>query len=130
GNLSVSGNNLGGGPFSITALGNGSVLTVNAGNITTAAANGAVNLSADDMTITGVVNAGAGIVTLQAVTNGRPIDLGTNSAGSTLGLTDAELDLVTTSAALRIGNTTNSGGITFTQAISQPAGYSTLSLRA
>src|SRR5262249_29288829 len=101
GNLSVSGSNTGGGPFTITVQQAGAVLTVNAGNI--ASGGGAINLTADDMTLTGTVSAGAGIVTLQPTTLSRPIDLGTNSAGATLGLTDAELDRVTTTTALRVG---------------------------
>src|SRR5262249_34392999 len=72
------------------------------------AASGNITLSVNDLTITGQsVNAGMGIVTLQqAGTTARPIDLGTNSAGS-LGLTDAELDPIT-AGTLRIGD--NNGG--------------------
>src|SRR5262249_20567152 len=120
--------NTGGGPFTITVQQAGAVLTVNAGNI--ASGGGAINLTADDMTLTGTVSAGAGIVTLQPTTLSRPIDLGTNSAGATLGLTDAELDRVTTTTALRVGSLADTGAITISQAISQAgSGYTTLSLR-
>jgi len=124
-NLSASGSNSApGAQVNLTVQGGGT-LTVNAGNISSN--NGDITLSADDMTITGTVNAGTAIVTLQqAGAAGRPIDLGTNTGG-TLGLTDAELDRVTASI-LRIGRTDNAGAI----GISAPldtANTSTLSLR-
>ena len=123
--VSVSGSNTGGGSFNVTAGGAGNVLTVNAGNI--ASNGGNITLTADDMTITGTVNGGAGIVTLKQNTAARNIDLGTNTVG-TLGLTDAELDQVTASV-LRIGSAA-AGNINVSAAITAPAGYSTLSLLA
>jgi hypothetical protein len=129
GNLTASATNSGGGPVAISALGAGSVLNVGLGGIVSNG--GGITLTADDMTITNPVNAGAGansIVTLQPFTASRPIQLGVNSVGSTLGLTDAELDRVTAGTALRIGNATQSGNITVESAISQGTGYATVSL--
>ncbi|MBD1545544.1 hypothetical protein [Roseibium aggregatum] len=89
-----------------------------------AADNGAIDLSADSMSIAGAVNAGTGIVTLAPVTAGETISLGTETIGS-LSLTDTELDLVT-AGILRIGSS-DAGSITFNDTIS-PANTSTLSL--
>ncbi|MBI1918387.1 MAG: hypothetical protein HYS12_27160, partial [Planctomycetes bacterium] len=126
GDLSASGSNsASGGTINLTVQ-NGNTLTVNASNISSN--NGDITLSADDMTITGTVNAGTAIVTLQqAGTTTQNIDLGTNSAGN-LGLTDAELGQVTASI-LRIGRTDNGGSISVTAPITTHAGYDTLSLR-
>src|SRR5581483_9428794 len=87
-----------------------------------------VTLTVNDLTISNALNAGAGNVTIQQTTGTTVIDLGTNSGGN-LGLTNAELALITTSGALRIGNTANSGNIQISSAISNPAGWSTLDLR-
>ena len=128
GNLSVSGSNAGGGAFAITAQGAGSVITVTPAKINTSGGNGPVILTADDIDLTTVgatINAGIGSVTFQPVSNPRPIDLG--SAPGTLSLTDAELDRVT-AGTVRVGNATNTGGITISQVISAST-YSTLSLR-
>ena len=100
----------------------------NAGNIT----------SADDMIIDDVINAAGtstdGIVTLKAVSAGQVINLGTTANAApagTLGLSDAELGMVTASL-LRIGSMANTGGIIVTAAgvgTTNAANYgSTLSL--
>ena len=101
---------------------------ISGGNIFANAAimtnNGTIDFTADSMTLAGALNAGTGIVTLSALTAGRTIDLGTNSAGS-LSLTGAELDVIT-AGTLRIGGAT-AGSIDVTAAIS-PANVTTLSL--
>ena len=97
-------------------------ITLNA-NVTTA--NGDVVLGGDEMSIGAAINAGSGIVTLRPETAGQLIDLGGADTAGTLGLTDAEIDLVT-AGILRIGGL-DAGSITFTGAIS-PAGTDTLSL--
>ena len=109
---------VGGSSLAITA----SAINLNASVSTD---NDSILLSADAMTIAAAVNAGTDIVTLQPSTAGQLIDLGGADAAGTLGLTDAEIDLVT-AGILRIGSS-NAGNISFTDTIS-PAGTDTLSL--
>lgn len=124
--VTVSGTNSApGGTITLVATAAGSTLTVNGGNLLST--NGAITLRADDLTSTGTVNAGAGRVILEPVTVARVISLGANTLG-TLGLDDAELDRITTSSVLQIGNLTNTGGIQTAGTITAPAGWSTLAL--
>ena len=110
-------------PFSFTDANSVTVGTVSGiSGITTN--NGAVTVTADDMNILQAINSGTGITTLDTTNAGRPIDLGTNTGG-TLGLTSAELDLVT-AGVLRVGNA-SSGSILVSSAIA-PANTNTLSL--
>jgi hypothetical protein len=64
---------------------------------------GSIGFSADDIDLTGLVIA-ATQVSLQVANSTRPIDIGTNLAGS-LGLTDTELDFVS-APILNLGNAT------------------------
>ena len=82
------------------------------------------------MEIGNSVNAGSGRVILRNATAARPIRLGAALAGE-LSLTDAELDLVTTSSVLEIGRDTApaSGLMTIGGALS-PANAATLLLRS
>ena len=118
------------GPFAgaeIRTEGGGIMLTTGPGGVFTAnnaaspavqtipmGGNGDITISADDMDIQNSIVAGAGIVTLQQVTGGQLIDLGTDTVGS-LGLTDAELDLVS-AGILRVGSAT-AGQITLSDEI-------------
>src|SRR5262249_28398269 len=73
---------------------------------------GAITVIADVVTLTDTKSlvGGAGIVTITTFTPTVTINLGTKTAGE-LGLTDAELSHVSTSALLRIGsNNTTPGG--------------------
>ena len=112
----------GGGNVDVTATpgtgGSGSVgfYTASTGSVTTATNGGTINISADHMTLSGPVTAGTGAVTLRQKTNGKSIDLGAADSATTLGLSDAELDLVT-AGTLAIGDS-NSGDITISAAIS------------
>ncbi|WP_417680297.1 filamentous hemagglutinin N-terminal domain-containing protein [Roseibium sp.] len=122
GTLTVGG--LIGGTTALTSFAaNADAVTIAAGS-GIATDNGAIDLSADSMSIAGAVNAGTGIVTLAPGTVGRTISLGTEVVGS-LSLTDAEIDLIT-AGILRIGSS-DAGSITFNGTIS-PANTSTLSL--
>ncbi len=128
----------------ISSIGGAMVLTTGAGGTFTGssgatvldatftgAAGADITINADDIVLANGINAGVGIVTLQQASTTRQIDLGTNTAG-TLGLTDAELDLVTASL-LRIGrlDSTAAGFIDVTAAITGSASYNnTLSLRS
>ena len=86
---------------------------------------GAINVAADNVALDPAATlSAAGTVSIVPVTATRPINLGTN-IGTSLSLTDAELDLVT-AGTLQIGNVT-SGAITMSAVIS-PANYQTLSL--
>ena len=100
---------------------------------------GAIIIQADSITLTDArslttnspVN---GSVTLEQVSTGRPIDLGTKTVGA-LGLTDAELHRIG-AGVLRIGNvhtgaaTPFSGGINVSAPITTATGFTTLSLLA
>jgi hypothetical protein len=68
-----------------------------------------------------------GIVTLAPVSVGRVIDLGTDTPGD-LGLIDLELDEITAGMVLRIGSSTNTGGIVASNTITRHTGYNTLDL--
>ncbi len=84
--------------------------------------------TADNMTIDGTIMAGTFSVNLRTFTNGRAIDLGSQSAGR-LSLEDGELDLITTSL-LVIGRNDNgiaSGDILSTAAVN-PMNTNTLQL--
>ncbi len=118
------------GAIALTALGGGSVLTVNSA-VTTLAFGGAstganITLSADDMAINAGVDGGTGgIVTLeQGGTNSRSIDLGAGTTAGDLGLSNTELAEIT-AGTLRIGRADNPGNITVTAAVS---GFTTLTL--
>jgi hypothetical protein len=65
------------------------------------------------------INAGSNAFTLHQKTNGKTIDLGGADSATALGLTDAELDLIT-AATLNFGDA-NSGAINVTGAISRSA---------
>jgi hypothetical protein len=113
-------------PVSVTALGSGSVLTVNAPINTQTFMAGQVGanitLSADAMSLSAPVNGGTGgIVTLQQVdTTSFAVTLGTKPGG-TLGLVQADLNEVS-AGVLRIGRTDNPGNLTVTANITAPAG--------
>lgn len=98
-------------------------------NLTTAGgAGGDITIYADDVEIVDIqdiINAGSARVTIQTVTPGRPIDIGTNGTGSNLGLTDYELDRIA-AGVVTIGNTT-AGAVSITAAVS-PAQFNTLHL--
>jgi alpha-tubulin suppressor-like RCC1 family protein len=94
--------------------------------ISTASNGGNITLIANTMNISGAISgAGSSIVTLYPTTNSTPIDLGAADSANTLGLTDAELDLIT-AGTLAIGNA-SSGAITVSAVIS-PLNYKTLAL--
>lgn len=88
---------------------------------------GDVSLFSDDLNITQAINTGTARTTLSTETAfSQDIDVGTDSAGN-LGLTDAELNLVT-AGVLQIGDA-NSGSTSVTAAITLvPAQVSTLTL--
>jgi hypothetical protein len=118
----------------ITGSGSGgasvSVSTVTQGTPCLMSNNGNITLSADAMTLTGTVNAGTAIVTLQqAGTTTRTIDVGLGTMAGDLGLSDADLGQVT-AGILRIGRTDNTGSITITAPVTTHPDYSTLDLRS
>ncbi len=93
-----------------------------------------INLTANRMDLGGAINAGAGTVFISSTVPTRIIDLGgPDVMGTALGVTDTELDQIT-AALVKVGNNAagtnaNTGGIQITSAISQGAGYNTLSLQ-
>ncbi len=107
-----------GGPAVNITTGANGVFTLDAGvgGTVSNTANFPVTITADDVVLIGpaTISAGSNAVAIKQVTNARPIDLGTNTP-SQLGLTDAELDLVS-AGAIHIGDT-NSGNVTFSSQI-------------
>lgn len=90
--------------------------------LTTATNGGNITLIANSINLTGVISTqGTGSTTLRPYTNGVQIDLGTtaNTVGGPLGLSDTELDNITT-GTLIIGDG-NSGNLTVSAAISRSA---------
>ncbi len=142
-NLSVSGTPIDG-VVGVTAMGNtqiflagstaGTALTVS-GPLTTGTGTFAdVLLRFDNMTINAAISAGTSAspgqrVTLIPQTGGQAIALGGADAVGTLGLTDAELDLITT-GVVDIGSFFQTlANISVAGQITAPAGYNTLSLQ-
>ena len=108
GGLSLSGSNSSSGS-AVTIVETSGLLTVNSSNLSTAGS-GAVNLTANDMTITGTVTAGSGgAVNLTSYSIGTDITLGTGSTG--LGLSSGELNnvIVAAAATLTIGDILHTG---------------------
>lgn len=85
--------------------------------------NQAISLTADSVSLTGEIRAGTNIVTVQPRSQLMRINLGDDDSVGVLGLTDAELDLIT-AGVVQIGNS-NSSAITVSEVIS-PANYQTL----
>ncbi len=92
-------------------------IRLNAGAVVTGT--GGVTFTADKMGFTGSVNAGAGIVTLQPFESGTLVNLGGADAANTLGLSDAELDLVT-AGLIEVG-AASAGNLTVTAAVGPAA---------
>ncbi|MPZ43835.1 MAG: filamentous hemagglutinin N-terminal domain-containing protein [Betaproteobacteria bacterium] len=95
------------GSFSATATDPGAAVSVGAGASVTSRG---ATLTADNMDIQGVVNAGNGTITVRQNNSGRAINLGTE-IGSALSLTQLELDRLLTTGTFSLGNTA-SGAIT------------------
>ena len=119
-----------GGPVLNITTGANGVFTLDSGaGGTVSSTAGPITITADDVVLIApaTINGGANVVTIKQVTATRIIDLGTNTAGQ-LGLTDAELDLISSSARLVIGATANTGNINVSAPIS-PSGVITLHLQ-
>ncbi len=84
-----------------------------------ASGNDGLTMIGDTMTISGAISAADNPVRLQPKSTGRNIDLGGNDSATELGLTDAELDLIT-AGELVIGSA-NAGTIDVTADITRPA---------
>jgi autotransporter-associated beta strand protein len=89
-------------------------ITVGAGADLVTSGAGTISLTADTIEISAAATlVSATGVTLQPLSDGRPIDLGSETAGS-LSLTDAELDAI--AATVVVGNS-SAGAVTFSAAI-------------
>jgi filamentous hemagglutinin family protein len=132
GNVALSGTSVGltsagaiastGGTVALNASAGGGVITMASGSSINTGG-GQLNLTADDMALAGSLNAGSGSVALTTNSAGRPIDLGTDTAGQ-LGLTVAELSTITADK-VAIGSA-NSGAIRITTP--QTTNFNSLSL--
>ncbi len=116
----------------LSADGATTAIVVDAGaQILTTGPNSVVTLSADVLTLNGTINTGTatGKVRLQPVSTGRLIDLGGAGGATKLGISSAEVNLVTT-AELIVGRTgVASGDLSITAQI-QPTGTGFLSLES
>ena len=118
----------GGGPITITGTSFGTGFGFQAGASSVVggpSATGAITINADKMDLTSGTPSvqTTNTVTLKQKTVGQLINLGAVDSGTTLGLTDAELDRIT-APTVRIGDA-NSGAITVSAMIS-PLNYKTL----
>ncbi len=132
---SIGANGTGGGVTQLTAGPAGTVSLQTTGSAAVFSNSGNVVINADRLVIesdSGITTKAPGhIVTIQPVsTSGWDINIGsgTDVAASTLELSDAELDRITT-ATLRIGEVANPGNITISSPITANNHYQTLSLR-
>ena len=103
------------GPISLNAT----TVTVAAGqSVAATGATGSITIGTDALTISATATLNAAVsATFKQNSNGTLIDLGGANAAGTLGLSDAELDVVTT-PTLNIGDV-NSGAITVSAAITR-----------
>ncbi len=102
-------------------LNDGANLLTLTGAVNTSAGNGAVTLIADRMNLSGggSINSGAGLVTLKPNNNtvSMTVGAGATDSATNLGLTGAELGVITTSGGITIGSSTNTGGLTVVGAV-------------
>jgi hypothetical protein len=77
--------------------------------IDTSSGNGAITLTADDMNIVEAVTAGSGVITLQPLTTSTNISL--NDPTASLGLTTAELQILSSTSTVIIGRADGTGTI-------------------
>ncbi len=91
---------------------------------------GDIILRANTMTLSNSVASANGgrILVAPRTSSFRTMNLGTNPAGSALGLTTAEMGQLSTTGVVQFGDTSSTGSITVTQPITQPAGSSALVL--
>ncbi|MFA5182277.1 MAG: hypothetical protein WC405_13235, partial [Syntrophales bacterium] len=101
-----------GGTVTLTAD-NMSLNNVDVSGATITTSGGAVTLTADNMSLNGPVNISSGNLTLTTRTATTAIQLGGEAADGTgiLGLSQDELNKISTSGGLTIGSTENTGGI-------------------
>lgn len=87
-------------------------------------------LRANSMTLGNSVAStnGGRILVAPRTSSFRAMNLGTNPAGSALGLTSAEIGQLSTSGVVQFGDTSSTGSLSITQPITQPAGSSALVL--
>ncbi|MDP6353716.1 MAG: filamentous hemagglutinin N-terminal domain-containing protein, partial [Planctomycetota bacterium] len=78
---------------------------------TTAGAVDEISITAADVTLSGAVNAGGGNVSLIPSQNGTAVNLGDDNGGGFV-ITDTELDQITSSATVTIGNANDASTIT------------------
>jgi filamentous hemagglutinin family protein len=87
-------------------------------------------LRANTMTVSNTVVSGNGgrILVAPRTSSFRAMNLGTNPAGSALGLTPTEIGQFSTTGVVQFGDTSSTGSISITQPFTQPVGSSALVL--
>jgi len=86
--------------------------------------NGDITLTANDLALTGAIDAGAGLVKILPANPGLSFDLGSTGGSGQFVITDAEFDRIFTADRIQIGDAT-AGDISFTDAV-DPAGADVL----
>ncbi len=112
-----------GGAVTLVASGANKLISSASGaNIQTSG--GAVTLQSDNIDLAGTIASGAGLVTLTPNANAVAIQVGTGAVDDVgiLGITNTELDRITTTGGVTIGSATNTGGITVVGAADQATG--------
>ena len=105
-----------GGTITMTTGSNG-LTTINSGsNPAIQSVGGAITINSDDIVIENAITAESGSVNLRPISSGHMIDLGTDSFGA-LGLTNAELNLITAGTLIIGRNDIATGTITVSSAI-------------
>jgi len=105
------------GAVTLTVLGADNTAIVNASAHVESAAGG-VTITADELTLTGTLDANAGAVVIKPNAANQPIQVGAGASDtSILGVSDTDLANITTSGGLTIGVNTNTGGITIVGAV-------------
>ena len=94
------------------------ILSIAAGGVSSS--NGAVSLTADDMTIGNGVSSGLGRITILPVTAARPMNLGTNAVASTLCLDSGEIANLSSTGVIQLGGP-GAGAMTVSAAVGNSA---------
>ncbi|KAF0190335.1 MAG: yapH, partial [Gammaproteobacteria bacterium] len=100
------------GAVSLTVAGTDDTLIVSA-SAHIESTTGGVTLRTDELTLTGTVDANSSLVTIRPDANAQSVEIGSGAAeAGTLGITNTELDQITTSGGITIGSATQTGSIT------------------
>jgi hypothetical protein len=120
---------------SVTTTGTAATVTLAAGSVDILAnasvstgSGGSVVVNADSLSLGGTISTGSsGSVSLAPFSSGMPVDLGGNGSGTSLVVTQADLNQITT-AVVQVGDTFRTSSLSVTAAISVSSPVTTLGL--